>query len=234
MNKIFLFLSAVYLLAACKDVQEFDKNKHLDSEAISANSSPRVRSSATTPNCTMITFENFRQQADTLLKYVNKKQQLADEKFFCAFPNSFKEMQNIFGFHTDKGAAPLYDDTDGENVIGYFINLNSISKEVYYDKYINICVGGVWEADNIQDAFGLADRLTNDTEAACSSLSKRTDNEIRSVFHFIFDGPHPKNNYNEDIYARLLPILTKQNERLSKLLTESYNKLMAADDGNGH
>jgi hypothetical protein len=188
-----------------------------------------------TPNAELdcsFKFKNSKEQADTLTKYFDKKQLAADEKFFCAFPNSFNEMQNIFGFDDNKGAAPLY--YNGENMIGYFANLNTISKEIYYDKYISICVDGVWEADNIREAFGLADKLTNDTEAACSSLSKRTDKEIKSVFHFIFDGPHPNNDDNKETYNRLFRKMTKQNERLSKLLTESYNKVMTEDDGHGH
>jgi hypothetical protein len=183
-------------------------------------------------DCSIFKFDNVKQQADTLMKYFDKKQLAADENFFCAFPNSFKGMQNIFGFDDNKGAAPLYE--NGENLIGYFANLNTISKEIYYDKFINICVKGVWEADNIREAFGLADKLFDDTEAVCTSLSMRTDEEIKSIFHFIFDGPHPNNEYNKEIYYRLSPKMTKQNERLGNLLTESYNKVMTEDGGHGH
>ncbi len=143
-------------------------------------------------------------------------------------------MQNIFGFDDIRGEAPMYDYPMGENIIRYFANLNTIDKEIYYNKYINICVDGIWEADNIREAFGFSNRLANDTEAGCLSLSKRTDKEIKSVFHFIFDGPHPKNEYNEKIYNELLPIVTKQNDRLGKLLTESYKKVITEDGGNGH
>ena len=86
----------------------------------------------------------------------------------------------------------------------------------------------------ISNNIWVVDRLTNDTEAACLSLSKRTDNEIKSVFHFIFDGPHPKNEDNEKIYNKLLPILTKQNKKLGNLLKETYNKVIREDDGHGH
>jgi hypothetical protein len=184
-------------------------------------------------DCSSFKFNDLKQQADTLLKYTNKNELITDEKFFCAFPNSFLEMQNIFGFSPDIGAAILYDYPNGEKVIEYFAKLNSISKEIYYNKYINICIDGVWEADNIVEAFGFADRLKNDTKAACIALSKRSNKEIKSVFHFIFDGPHPNNTHNEKIYNELLIILLKQNTKLAKLLKESYNKVMPEDDGHG-
>ena len=236
MKQIFIFLLAIFILTSCNQERKSDENKTIDTVAITTKDTTPVKQSKPiqTLDCSIFKFHNVKQQADTLLKYVNKKQSVADEKFFCAFPNSFKEMQNIFGFDDNKGVAPLYDYPNGKNMIEYFANLNSISKEIYYDKYINICVDGVWQADNIREAFGFADRLKKDTESACSSLSKRTDKEIKSVFHFIFDGPHPKNEHNEKIYTDLLPILTKQDERLGNLLKESYNKVMSEDDGHGH
>ena len=233
-KQTFIFLLTFIVLTSCNQEKKPDQNKTIDTIATTTNDT--LPTNQLTPNvtldCSIFKFNNVKQQADTLMKYVNKKQLAADEKFFCAFPNSFKGMQNIFGFDDNKGAAPLYD--SGENMIEYFANLNTISKEIYYDKYISICLDGIWEADNIREAFGLADKLTNDTEAACSSLSKRTDKEIKSVFHFIFDGPHPNNDDNKETYNRLSPKITKQNERLCKLLTESYNKVMTEDDGHGH
>jgi hypothetical protein len=143
-------------------------------------------------------------------------------------------MQAIFGYDDEKGAAPLYDYPKGENVIQYFSRLESIPDSTYYDKFVRINIDGIWEADNIREAFGFANRLTTDTENACKILTTFSDKEIKSVFRFIFDGPHPKNKYNEKLYWRLKPVIDSQNERLSRLLTESYERLMAEDDGHGH
>ena len=234
MKKTFLILLTIFALTSCNQGKMSDENKTVDSVATKTiDTITKELTANMTFDCSEFKFKNVKQQADTLMKYFDKKQLVSDKKFFCAFPNSFKEMQDIFGFEDNKGAAPLYDYPSGENMIKYFANLNTISKEIYYDKYINICVDGVWKADNIREAFGFADRLTNDTKAACSSLSKRTDNEIKSVFHFIFDGPHPNNDLNKETYNRLLPKVTKQNERLGKLLTDSYRKVMSEDDGHG-
>jgi hypothetical protein len=234
MKQTFIFILTIFALTSYNQGEKSDENKTVDSIATKTSYTIANESTANmTLDCSEFKFKNAKQQADTLMKYFDKKQLGSDKKFFCAFPNSFKEMQDVFSFDDNKGAAPLYDYPSGENMIKYFANLNTISKEIYYDKYINICVDGVWKADNIREAFGFADRLTNDTEAACSSLSKRTDNQIKSVFHFIFDGPHPNNDLNKETYNRLLPKVTKQNERLGKLLTDSYRKVMSEDDGHG-
>lgn len=236
MKHKFILLLTIFVLISCNQKKKTDENKIIDTLYTTTNDTTPINQ--TTPNatldCSTFNFKNAKQQADTLTKYFDKKQLSADEKFFCAFPNSFKEMQAVFGFDENKGEAPLYNYPNGENMIKYFAKLNTISKEIYYDKYINICVDGVWEADNIREAFGLEDRLINDTKAACSSLSKRTDKEIKSVFHFIFDGPHPKNEENEKKYNELLPVLTKQNEKLGNLLKATYKKVITEENEHGH
>ena len=202
-------------------------------------------------DCTDFNFNSTEQQADSILAFMRKAKDSSlkdrikwEQKFFCAFPNSFKGMQSLFGYDDKNGAAPLYS-TENEtysytdkhimsDVIGYFSKLKSILDSTYYEKYIRINIDGYWEADNINEAFGFYYRLMNDTKSACKILTKFSDKEIRSVFHFIFDGPHPKNEYNEKLYENLKPEIENQSERLSRLLTESYKKLMAEDDGHGH
>ncbi|MES2620867.1 MAG: hypothetical protein V4615_08440 [Bacteroidota bacterium] len=232
MKQIIIYLLAIFGLTSCNQEKTTEENKAVSRVAITTNHIPLPDKLPTTVlDCSTVEFKSAKQQADTLLWYFGKKRLADDEKFFCAFPNSFAGMQNVFGFDARSGLAPL-----GDNgiVIPYFAQLNSIPKEIYYNKYINICIDGIWQADNIREAFGFAGRLTNDTEAACFSLSKRTNQEIKSVFHFIFDGHHPKNEYNKEIYSSLLPRVIKQNIRLGKLLTESYSEVLSEDDGHGH
>ena len=192
-------------------------------------------------NCTDLDFNSAEQQADSILAFMEKANDSSsanriiwEQKFFCSFPNSFKGMQAVFGYNDENGAAPLYDYPKGENVIQYFSRLESIPDSTYYDKYVRINIDGVWEADNIQEAFDFANRLKQDAKNACKVLSTFSDKEIKSVFRFIFDGPHPKNDYNEKLYNNLKPEINSHNERLSRLLTESYEKLMAEGDGHGH
>jgi hypothetical protein len=192
-------------------------------------------------NCTDFDFNSVEQRADSILTFMEKAQDSSsvdriiwEQKFFCSFPSTFKEMQDVFGYDDENGAAPLYDYPKGENVIQYFSQLQSISDSAYYDKYVRINIDGIWEADNIREAFNFGNRLSIDTDNACKVLSKFSDKEIKSVFRFIFDGPHPDNEMNEGIYKDLKQKIDSQNARLSQLLTESYNELLAEDDGHGH
>ena len=192
-------------------------------------------------NCTDFNFNSVEQRADSILTFMEKAQDSSaanriiwEQKFFCSFPNSFNEMQAVFGFDDENGSAPLYEYPKGEKVIQYFSQLQSISDSAYYDKYVRINIDGIWEADNIREAFNFGNRLSIDTDNACKVLSKFSDKEIKSLFRFIFDGPHPDNEMNEGIYKDLKQKIDSQNGRLSQLLTESYNELLAEDDGHGH
>jgi len=154
------------------------------------------------------------------------------QRFFCAFPNSFKEMEQVFGYDHSLGAAPLY--TDGNELIVFFSELNSIDRETYYNKYIDICINGNWQADNIREAFGFADLIKRDPKNACLYLSKRKDSEVQSIFRFIFDGPHPDNEENKVCYKELAEILTQYDHRLSSILKIAYKDVMIRAESHGH
>lgn len=245
MNRLLIFILTLIVSVSCnktsKSETSNDQISKTEIDTIVSNRTDAIRADPEIFECPNFDFTSFQEQADSLITFLNRAQKSESKarikwkrNFFCAFPDSFNEMQELFGFDDDKGAAPLYDYPTGNNIIGYFRNLTSIPKDKYYDKYISICINGVWEADNIREAFGFHERLLNDTEAACSSLATWTNKEIKSVFRFIFDGPHPKNDTNDRIYNQLRPKIKSQNERLASLLTESYNQLMAENEGHGH
>lgn len=190
--------------------------------------------------CSSKNFESFNSQADSIKLFMEKAiSSNSEEKdkweraFFCAFPNSFSTMDSIFGYHGKP--APLYysDIPKDESIFGsmnsyisYFSKLSSIPSIEYYNKYINLCVNGYWQADNIRVAFGIGTRLLKDTKPLCEILSKRSDVEVKSIFRFIFDGPHPKNNTNKVFYEQLYNAINQENKKLSKLLMEAYTKLI--------
>lgn len=244
-----LFISTIIFLTSCRQSNNNDDSERAEKQT---ETSPKFEVSQTeqeTRNKVIIEktdspnfyFSSVEHQADSLLVFYENATDSSlanrikwDQKFFCAFPSSFKGMQSLFGYDNEIGAAPLYDYPKGENVIQYFSQLESIPDSAYYDKYIRINIDGIWEADNIREAFDFANRLTTDTENACKVLSTFSDKEIKSVFHFIFDGPHPKNKYNEKLYENLKLAIAGQNQRLSRLLTDTYGKLVAEDNGHGH
>ena len=188
--------------------------------------------------CPEFDFRSPQHQADSLVSIYESISQANDDTqksldwaFFCSFPDTFAEMRQLFGYDENLGAAPLY--ADGEKIIDHFKKLTSIPKEIYYNKYIDINIKGTWEADNIRDAFGLAAHIESNTRAMCHSLLKKNDDEIKSVFRFIFDGPHPANQTNIETYEKLLPLLLAENKKVGGLFTEAYNEVLAADDGHG-
>jgi hypothetical protein len=221
MQSKLLLLYSVFITTACAQTPQ----------SIGTNIADKQKKPEDTLECSNFKFKDANQRADTLKKYAMVDDPVAVERFFCAFPNSFKEMEDLFGFSEKNRGAPLYNYEDGAAILEYFKNLTTIPKADYYNKYINICVGGVWEADHIVHAFDFEDKLINDTHVACTELSKRTDEDIASVFRFIFDGPHPQNLRSKVIYKRLLPRLNSYSARLGKLLTRSYKQVMRTTHG---
>ena len=259
MNRL-LIISTLIVLTSCGQSTQSDnssnqidlhRNTPTKSETTKTNQKSDTVEKITGFECTELDFSSEKERSDSLVAFMEKaknsdstERQIWERKFFCAFPNSFEGMQSVFGYDDDKAAAPLYS-TDNpthdyidkrifSDVIGFFSELKSIPDTVYYKKYIRININGNWEADNISGAFGFHYCLINDTENVCKALSAFSAQEIRSVFRFIFDGPHPKNEYNENIYKNLKPEIESQNKRLSRLLTQAYNNLMTEDDGHGH
>lgn len=195
----------------------------------------------TDKGCISYNFKSFEMQADSINLFMEKalkakpeEKNIWERKFFCAFPDSYAAMDSLFGFN--KKAGPLYHSETPEQLqvfgnmsshIDFFGHLNSIPSEEYYKKYVDICIGGYWQADNIRVAFGFGLHLLNNPKPSCEALSKKSDKEIESVFRFIFDGPHPDHVTNRKFYEKLMPKVKAENERLSNLLTSSYKKLIS-------
>lgn len=247
MSRLLIILTLIVLTSCGQSTQSDHSENQLDKneitttkiESAQTDNDPESEKKSKSFECTDFDFNSTTEQSDSLLAFMERAansdsidRQKWVQNFFCAFPNSFDRMQAIFGYDNEKGAAPLY--YKGANVIQYFNQLQSISDSLYYDKFVKININGIWEADNIQSAFGFDTKLLNDTENVCKSLSNFTDQEIKSVFRFIFDGPHPDNESNENLYKNLKSKIDSQNKRLSRLLTLAYKNLMAENDGHGH
>jgi len=167
----------------------------------------------------------------------NAKSSKGDEKvkfekqFFCVMPNSFENMLNLLfleatiTFNTAKANGELPPLTLVHPFVSFFNGLESIEPDSYYEKYINICVGGFYGADDIREGFQIHKRFESDTKAICKVLVKRNDKDIQSVFRFIFDSSHPDNEYNREIYSTIHPLITKENKRLGELLKLTFEKL---------
>jgi hypothetical protein len=166
-------------------------------------------------------------KADSLTVKVNRLKQLyllstsssqdnADiykQQFFNAFPNTFKELNEIYGYETNK-PSPLYFEVE-HHIYELFNNLNNINDTLYYRKIISIAIGGRWDADAI-NIFqeGLRNRILNNPELAFYILKRMPDDKISSFWYFYFDTIHPKKeipgvllktqNVNKHIYDLMI------------------------------
>lgn len=110
-------------------------------------------------------------------------------KYFELFPDTFESFEKTFGFK-DNTAAPLY--SNSHIYIQQFFSLDNIPKKERFEKWINIAIGGHWDADAINYfQHDLRPRILKDTELAYNCLKQRTDNEIESFFYFFFHSIHP-------------------------------------------
>ncbi|WP_298417298.1 hypothetical protein [uncultured Kordia sp.] len=231
-----LFITSLSLLSCSKQQKQHTENSHKKSY-IRDNVTVNEKVTLKTFTCPDFYFKTNKNQADTIVYFFEKakiatgNQKIELEKmFFCAFPNSFENMENIFGFDSETGkSAALYmysDNLLSNPIISYFANLNSIPSKDFYDKYINICVNGIWEADKIREGFDIYKRFQNDTKAICKVLSKRNKKDIYSVFRFIFDGPHPDHEENHKIYKSIHPLIEKENPVLATILKNAFDNLL--------
>jgi hypothetical protein len=172
--KSVFIISIIFLLFSCQQ----------KIETTSLESQIKILSETQKPKelvCINYNFQLAQEQADSLTYFMNKANRsdsitklIWEQKFFCAFPNSFSKMERLFGYDSKRETAPLYstekpsykymDERIYNNIIGFFNKLESIPSEIYYQKYININIDGNWQADNIREAFGFNFKLHSDTE----------------------------------------------------------------------
>jgi hypothetical protein len=181
-----------------------------------------------------ISIKNGKTKAERLSNKFEKAKEKNSTKeineFIEEFPNSFLEMEELFGFDSN-GPAPLYSHETGGQIIKYFSNLEPNNRKSYYNKYIDICINGKWDADNIRDAFGLFLRIKNDMNNICPILMERNDKELTSVFRFMFDGPHPNNEVNKKINNYIQIELPNKYERIKMLSNCAYESLIQEEHG---
>lgn len=142
--------------------------------------------------------------------------------FFDTFPNSYSELQNTFGYSNEKGEAPHYSNGE-EYLIMFFKSFQTVDKEVFFNKLINISNNGKWDADNI-NFFQEKMRgcfFEND-KAFLSVLEKRESADIKGFWYFFCDEPV----FNKENNIKILKLLDT-NEVMRKIYTEIVEKIKA-------
>ncbi len=63
-------------------------------------------------------------------------------------------------------------------------------------------------------------------------LSKYTDNQIKSFWYFLFDGPHPQNYQKE--FEKIHAAIAEINPRIAYFMQEAFDRLLSEDHCPGH
>ncbi len=142
------------------------------------------------------------------------------KQFFNLFPNSFKKLNDLYGYNNGI-EAPLYNQVE-KHILELFNNLNNINDTLYYKKIVSIAIGGHWDADAVE-AFqeGLRKRVLSKPNLVVYLLNEIPDEKIKSFWYFYFDGVHP----SKQIAEPLLKIRTN-NLKIYNLMIEAHNDVL--------
>ncbi|MFK5959484.1 MAG: hypothetical protein QM495_11530 [Lutibacter sp.] len=152
------------------------------------------------------------------LSNLEKENNLKNQSiYFELFPNTFNGFLEMFGFENGK-VAPLY---DGYDYVQVLFELDKISKKKQMKKWIEISIGGKWEADAVNYfQHNLQPRILINVNLTYELLSERTDKEIESFFYFFFNEIHPQ----YEIVPTELKKLQNKNKEFYKLLLTGHKR----------
>jgi len=137
----------------------------------------------------------------------------AKQAFFNVFPATFKEFVNLYGYENDSPCI-LYYKAEG-HVLGLFNNIKSVNDTLYYNKIIDIAIGGRWDADAVSYLQqGIRQHVLKNIDLTVYLLGRRSSKQMHSFWYFYFDGPHPERQVpaglkkirtlNKNMYAIIL------------------------------
>ncbi len=116
--------------------------------------------------------------------------QTYQQRYFDLFPDSFEKFEQVFGFEDGK-KAPLY--YNSIEYIRALFELDSISQSNQINKWIDISIGGHWDADAVNYfQHYLRPRILKNVDLTYRLLKVRPDKEVESFFYFFFNEIHPQ------------------------------------------
>ncbi len=153
----------------------------------------------------------------------SSKTQIYRKQFFDLFPNSFKELNDLYGYNNCI-EAPLYSQVKN-HIFELFNNLNNINDTLYYKKIVSIAIGGHWDADAV-DAFqeGLRKRVLRKQDLVVYLLNELPDKKIKSFWYFYFDGVHPSKQIAEPLLK-----IKENNLKIYNLMIEAHKNVLKYD-----
>lgn len=151
--------------------------------------------------------------------------------FFMAFPATFKELVQLYGFDDKTGGRILF--SKYPEHFPYFFMCSKVTDREKLDKVIRIGIGGKYGDGVPIDMFHdpIFELIRRNPLEAKKILEGLPNKEAASFWYFLFDVPHPADKENSKKVELLRNILGK-NSKQAKLLTEQYKKLL--DDWREH
>ena len=146
-------------------------------------------------------FGQSEKQIDRLKELYHKSTSSSDsldfqKQFFFAFPKSFKEFNNTFGYVT-KSTDPEKEEIsvlylESEKYLDLFFRLTIIPDTLFYKKIIDIAIGGHWDADGVNYfQYGLRKKVFANPKMTFDLIKNKVDNDIESFWSFFFQSIHP-------------------------------------------
>lgn len=153
-----------------------------------------------------------------------------DKEYFEVFPNSFTSFVELFGNRGSNDTllkfdpGPLYNES--HLYINEFFNLSTIDKNDYSNKVFDLCIGGIWDADAVNILKHNIQRyVKKNLNIFCELMSKRSNSEVKSFWHFYFDGPHSPNKLPEE-----LETIKTINKQIYTLMQEALKEVQNERD----
>ncbi len=126
---------------------------------------------------------------------ISKDSLIYQSKFFHSFPATFRDFNDTYGYFDNQDphltyAGALY--PDSYKHIELLFRLTNIPEREYYNKIINIAIGGHWEADAINYfQNGLRNKVFENPRLTIDLLKIKSDRDILSFWFFFYSSIHP-------------------------------------------
>lgn len=167
-------------------------------------------------------------KAVLLEKYYNKSFQNVDSikyriLFFNEFPSNYNDFKEIYGYLGSINSQGILLDSSYEHIFLFFNLEKLIEKEKFILKTILISLNGEWQSDGVSYfQLGLQETIEKNLYLYCKLTTKFKDNEIKSFWFFLFDGPHPKGIPEEfkeikNISPRIYKLMEESNKKVLEL-----------------
>lgn len=129
----------------------------------------------------------YARQLDSIYRVLLNDPESYDKQraFFCSFPHDFQSFKKTYDYTRYPKNLLYYMASD--HIRKGFNQLNKIPETEYYDRLINLSLGGKWEADAIDELQVLLwERTREKPDVLFSLLSKYPKDKIYSFWYFYF------------------------------------------------